>query len=792
MQTHGILIRIIGLLFIWLCAQRTATAQTDWRIYSYGQDYQQLEQLGNHLLIRQEYRLIDVNLDTWQIEGQLSQWTDGVKASELQSITNSETIDALVMAYTDGSIALRHSDGSQVWINDISNSAVQGYSKTPIALYECDGQLYITTSYGVIWIDLTQRVVRDTWTPITEVQKAFAVGSQQYRIMPQGLFRAHESDNTHFRQSWRPMSTSIVDAVGSITEEGELVGIGLADNGSLWMFDTLGQSLPIDLPYRYKHIKSCKGGVAAWNEEGQLSWLHFDSKNNIRPFHAEGLGKIQDLIGTPSFFYILHPTQGVCRYHYTSEGTKLRLQQEGMPLNIPSTQPSEICCCLSLTPEGKLLVLNSGLSAEHKFSYHYARRLNLAVLNPNDESWHNITQHTITNTLPEPGYISGPLTVRAHLTLPERYYVGSLETGVYVIDHDTLLERWDHTNSGVLTYVENDWADRVDALLPMPEGDIWMVCNYTEPYQLVRRDTKGCWQYYDTKLFTKAGPVASLVHHEEDGKHYLVFGSFMSYQKCRTAVYCYGKDAADTSDDQTESWNTFVDQNGRTFIPSYLQGNDIDRHGRVWQKTRQGAFYYPNCASMLLHPGHVVWPMVADINTGQPSLLFKDISVRRIIEDKHGTIWFATANYGLMRYDEKITQCLAHIATDNSPLPSNEILDMVYDSIADCLWISSPGYIVRHQITPIYEDVSSGSDVICYPSRLSVSNTNESIQVLGLRDQTTWALYNENEYGGVLQKGVVIGGSATCNLEGYDRGIYRLIGTPVNGQNGIVARIVIE
>ena len=70
----------------------------------------------------------------------------------------------------------------------------------------------------------------------------------------------------------------------------------------------------------------------------------------------------------------------------------------------------------------------------------------------------------------------------------------------------------------------------------------------------------------------------------------------------------------------------------------------------------------------------------------QPSL--SSTRLESIVEDRHGTIWIASYELGLLRYNRQ-GQLLERYHTGNSPLPTNRFTFLLYDKEKDWLWAST-------------------------------------------------------------------------------------------------------
>ena len=152
-------------------------------------------------------------------------------------------------------------------------------------------------------------------------------------------------------------------------------------------------------------------------------------------------------------------------------------------------------------------------------------------------------------------------------------------------------------------------------------------------------------------------------------------------------------------DDQGDLW--FGNQNGqlaiytekdqltklmyRSNFPNGFVSNarirmiDKDRFGNVWVGTDEGLLQFDSKTHKLLH----------DFNSAEESMLGES-SIRTMLQDNQGNIWFGTWNQGLQKYDAEFGKVIRYKNEPGNPnsLSNNTIRSLYLDNTGD-LWIGT-------------------------------------------------------------------------------------------------------
>lgn len=151
---------------------------------------------------------------------------------------------------------------------------------------------------------------------------------------------------------------------------------------------------------------------------------------------------------------------------------------------------------------------------------------------------------------------------------------------------------------------------------------------------------------------------------------------------------------------------------------------------------------------------------------GQLSL--NSTSIERIVEDRYGTIWVATFEMGLLRFDRQ-GKFLQRFHTGNGSLPTNQCTFLLYDRTANILWTSTKTHgVLKLRIT---------SDSLSVLKQFGYDPKNST----SLSVNYAWPLLRDSQ--GNLWIGTIGGGLNQLTTDNQGREVIRRHGAIVPQRN---------
>ena len=247
--------------------------------------------------------------------------------------------------------------------------------------------------------------------------------------------------------------------------------------------------------------------------------------------------------------------------------------------------------------------------------------------------------------------------------------------------------------------------------------------------------------------------------------------------------------------DVLTSYLDFVSQDGSTINTNpYFFRPVEDASGNIWIPTSNGPVYI-SAENIEKRNKIFTQPKInRDDDTDLADYLLGDVFCYVITIDKAQRKWIGTKDAGVFLISNDNTREIAHFTTENSPLPSNEIYDIVLDENTGVVYIATIKGLCSYQtdITSEYGTLNE-DNIYSYPNPVSPNYTGP-ITIKGLYDQCQIKITTSSGY--IVHKGVVSGGSYQwdgCDQNG-DRvasGVYMVLIETPEGSKGCITKIAI-
>ncbi len=227
-----------------------------------------------------------------------------------------------------------------------------------------------------------------------------------------------------------------------------------------------------------------------------------------------------------------------------------------------------------------------------------------------------------------------------------------------------------------------------------------------------------------------------------------------------------------------------------------LQSNAVfsiaeDNDGRIWVGTGSGISVFNN-SSALFNNGDFDSQPIKIIQDGNVELLLGREAVTCIVVDGANNKWVGTQSGGLYCFSSDGLTQLNHFTKDNSPLYSNNIIDINYNEVTGDIFIGSEiglqsyrSYIIKG--SPEY------LNVYAYPNPVK-PNFSGSVYVTGLIDNSIVKIVDES--GNMVWETKSKGGQIVwpvSNLSGIRvaSGVYVVYASSTDGVQNVLTKILV-
>ena len=414
------------------------------------------------------------------------------------------------------------------------------------------------------------------------------------------------------------------------------------------------------------------------------------------------------------------------------------------------------------------------------------------LIRPNAIHYTDITTNETWADLPIPDVANKSSRYNAIICMgfdpsdASHFFVGT-SFGILEYRDNTAVKTYNTENSSLQSnriFPKNTF---VSSLLYDDDKNLWAFNGFFNILPINKMDAQGNWEVIncetnptDTQNRSLEGAFIS----SHNGQMW-----FSNSNWDRSGLYAYNIETGNLT-----SFINFVNQDGLLVNANpyfFRPTEDVD--GNIWVPTSDGPFYLSKDD---IASGNCIFtqPKInRDDETGLADYLLGDVYCYVITIDKAQRKWIGTKDAGIFVISADNTNEIYHFTTENSPLPSNEIYDIVIDENSGIAYIATVKGLCSYQ-TDVTSDYGTLNEdkIYAYPNPVSPDYSGP-ITIKGLYENCQLKIATSSGY--VVHKGTVSGG--TYQWDGCDRngdrvasGVYMVLIETPEGTKGCVTKIV--
>jgi len=768
-----------------LGARAQGVAYGDWQLHLPANHPRTLADAGDRLYVADEssFYYYDKTLNTTQ---RLS-WREGLSDVGVSAVAYDSASRQVVVAYQNGNLDLLRPDGSVKNVTDILRKNVQT-TKSITQIQTYNGLAYLASNLGLIVVDLTRLEVRDTYSNIAPNGQAVTVYGTAvahdtiFASTSQGLLRGRISSAVNLLnyQNWTkelPNPTSPTDNFDQLlTYRGHvyvqssyrgvycLSGAGAA-RGWRYIGGSYGNTA--------RRLRASRTGLLLAFDDADLRTTNLAATavSVVLPRAAVGMNVFDMVRDTDGTTYVASYDQGLLRF-----GSGQTVPEVIRP-NAPATATS-----YGLVADAALnsvVVFSGGYNADN--GVQFGRRDGFYEYQNNQ--WTNYTSTTYPSATNFPNLLDMSHGAR---TPDGTLYVASYGNGLLQWQGPGKFRQLTYGTPGspLRSSLDPDASNlnyvRVTDVAADPTGNYLWVVNRHQ-----RSRVSGLFRYQPS---ADTWTVAPWFDGSENLDRVVVdnYGNPWATQSRKGGA---GLAMYDTLSRQGVIFGTATTSNQVFAIAR-------DRTGSIWIGTGDGVSYYsdPSLAISALAnsqpvPGFSLPYVLRGTGTGFATLY--NTVVRCIAVDGANRKWFGTPS-GLWLFSASGDEALLHFTTDNSPLPSNSIVDIAVNDKTGEVFIATDGGVVSYQgSASITEGAPSCAEV--YPNPVLPEFAGQ----VGIRGLVNNAYVKITDVAGHLVYSTrAAGGTLTWDLNDAQgrrvrSGVYLVLTSDAEGKNGCVSKVAV-
>lgn len=763
-------------------AQSTA-GYGDWQLHLPTNHPTRLADDGDRVYVVAEnaFYFFDKKLNTTQV---LSH-RDGLSDVAAVAVAYDSTTRQTVVAYRNTNIDVLTASGRVRNLSDILRKSIQGKKDINQLTVEA-GRAYLSTTFGLVVIDLNKLEVSDTYSNIgpggvvVNVYDAAVANGYLYAATSAGLLRGSLTSNLLDYRSWTqylpvPLSaTQQVYHYVTAYDSQVYAAVGPMFSGALYLFNPAGvgtwQAVPGTYTAQFRNLRASSIGVLLIDDD--VGVRRVDKTGAVSVVVAPKHGtSTQDAVRTRDGSYFLA--------NYQLGLQRLRLGQPAETFLANGPETSLAFGLLADARTNTVDVFTGGYSDRYQPSY-----LRVGFYEYANGQWTNVTATTFPSATDFPNPTSPVHGIRTpDGTLYVANYGGGLLEWQGPGKFRHFRQNTPSANPLLGTFGDASRVEITD-VAATAEGKVWVVNRH------LREGISGLSVFDPTATTWKVIPNTpgfdALDRIALDNFGYAWVSVSRKSDRGGGSSAAPGIFAIDPENANPPRF--FTTANG-------LPDNQIyelakDRRGYIWAATIKGVAVFNDPGGPFQSTQGFTLPNVQrGEGTGFPALFTE--AVRAIAIDGGDRKWFAT-DHGLWLFSPDADEALLHFTTANSPLPSDRIVDVKVNDKTGEVWVATDAGVVAYRGgSTVTEGAPKCAAAFPNPVRPDFQG------VVGITGLANNAIVKITDVAGhLVYATTAAGGAVTWNLTMPDgqrvrSGTYLVLSTDADGKNGCVSKVAV-
>ncbi len=665
---------------------------------------------------------------------------------------------------------------------EIKNSSVVG-DKAIRQISYSGNTAFISTGVGVLEFDLERVEVRDTYTIIPSgnlsVNETTVLNDTLFAATNDGLYYGSLATDLTIFSNWN-LDISTPDPFGEVrncTSQNGLLYINLpgASFPALYVRHQNYSWQGINGSADISKVKASPGGLVLTT--GYYSELK--SSDNLNPevsftnYNGEFMQAVSITAGENGVIWIADSERGLVKRNINN--TFEFIHPDGPATNLAFDIDFKF---------GQLWVASGATNRPGTWNNTFIIGGIYGLI---DGSWTNYTTKTNPELLDQ--FFRDAVKIYVDPDNENRIYVGSFFSGFMIIENGEITEFYSDTNTSLgerTEFVRPDdlsWVG-VAGIAKDRAGNTWFTNAYaSDPLSVLT--PSGSWKSFDLLgpdgLSTNKA-LLDIIIDQQDQKWAII-------NKGGVVVFSHGSSVADESDDKVRLMTAQIGNGGLPSDEVICLTEDLD--GEIWMGTTEGiaVFYSPFDA---LTDNFSDARRILVEQDGVFQYLLEGQAVTAIAIDGANRKWIGTFGAGVFLMSEDGTEEIRRFTSENSPLVSNMVNDIVIDPNSGEVFIATQEGIVSY-ISDATAGLTTNECTTVYPNPVRENYTGP-IAISGLLRDSEIRITDTR--GNLIFKTVSNGGKAIWDGKNTDgmrvaTGVYFALSSDSEGNSTCVSKILV-
>ena len=701
----------------------------------------------------------------------LTEWnkSTGLSSSTVTQLGYDKMTDKVVLCYSDGKIDLIDNEGNITPMLDLYQKA-SSISVSVNHLFIHNGKAYLSMAFGIVVLDLDKAEVKDTYyigenASNVEVKAVAILNDSIFALSPTNLFAASLKTNLVDYNFWHNYALP----------EGDNISALFAEYDQLYIKQ--GNNLKIRNNNDWKVVADT------------LSWVSCNDGHIIAYQYGVGLIEIKAEDIVPLIDYwpsdAIYDAQRQCYWLAVNSAGICKLTNQGRQFFVPAGPISNYGYRLKYI--GNELFIAGG----ERWAIQKQRPGNFSIYN--GKTWRKMYASTAQNAL---GLLPRDVVSFAgKADEPGHFFAACYGQGVYEYKDYKPINRYTPDNSTLITAVASnpEYYTRTEGAMIDEQGNLWVLNteNATSPINIMTPDGK--WVGLSIVINgnkTMLKTPWEIVVDKRDSRY-----KWMIDQREDQGVFLFYDNGTPTNntDDRCVKRKEFYDQDNIQLMPANIYCLVQDKNNDIWIGTPAGIIIIPSTVDFFTSNECYRVKIPRNDGTNLADYLLGTEQINCIAVDGANRKWIGTANSGLYLMSEDGLTTEAHFTTDNSLLPSNNILSIAIHPVNGEVFVGTGEGIASYR-----SDASEGQDdysqAYAFPNPVRPDYAG-SIAITGLMENSIVNIVDEG--GNLICKTRSNGGTAVWdgkNQQGQkaSSGIYTALCNASDGSHTVVKIMIMK
>ena len=742
-----------------------------WTIYAAYHDASKCVSVGSKIYVLSDgglysYDYEDMDVVTYDKSGVLSD-------NGIFDISYCSEEKTLVIVYNNGNIDLLYDDGSVYNMTDFKNKTVG--DKTINDIYVNGKNMYMSTNYGLLIVDIAERIFSKTYTLDYGINSVAVDGNFIYAATDNGVYKGNTADNLQDKSKWSVITKNAIDEF--IDFNGKLYSL---TSSGVFSIDKSTFAMTNISKFSAKYWSICND-MLLLSDASSLYSVGTDGKMTL----LDGKGiRTADYAGNT--YWCACGTDGL-------KGMSLKDGKftENVSSVIPDSPMRNYSYFLRMTPENRLLV------AGGSFNYN-GQSFPGTLMKYENQSWTCFDEETPIATVGKSLYVN-VTDIAQDPNDSEHHFAGSASDGIFEFKDYKMVNHYDYRNSPLQSILPSSSRPNayvwITGLEYDKDGNLWMLNNQTDTIvRILKNDGKWAALYYSE---IKDIPTLDQVLFDNRGWAWINCRRTTNNPVNYAGVFCVDTKGTleNTADDSRKFITRFSNQDGVAYSPDLFNCIAEDLDGNIWFGTDKGPFvtYSPED---VFDNGFYFTQVKIPRNDGTnlADYLLNDVNITCITIDGGNRKWMGTSGNGVYLLSSDGIEMIEHFTTENSPLISDNIESIAIDGSTGEVFFGTDAGLVSYLGTATDPAGSLSDDNIkVYPNPVRPEYTGR-ISITGLMRDTDVKIVSASGY--LVNSGTSVGGEYTWDgkNKGGKRvasGVYYVLAADAEGNSGAVAKILV-